>query len=122
VLAFTRQLRDHRAAAGLLPQPFEYQCRPGPADRNLERGIIGYCAQHHGLGREPARPRGKAEVERIVSTEIDVASTILSHAADTSADLLVIGGYGHSRLREFILGGVTRGILAAMTVPTLMSH
>jgi hypothetical protein len=53
VLAFARQLRDHRAAAGLLPQPFEYQCRPDPADRNLERGIIGYCAQHHGLGREP---------------------------------------------------------------------
>ena len=69
-----------------------------------------------------ARHGAKVEVERIVSTEIDVASTILSHAADTSADLLVVGGYGHSRLREFILGGATRGILAAMTVPTLMSH
>ena len=64
----------------------------------------------------------KVTIERIVATEIDVASTILSHAADTSADLLVMGGYGHSRLREFILGGATRGILAAMTVPTLMSH
>jgi nucleotide-binding universal stress UspA family protein len=69
-----------------------------------------------------ARHGAKAEIERIVATEIDVASTILSHAADTSADLLVMGGYGHSRLREFILGGATRGILAAMTVPTLMSH
>jgi nucleotide-binding universal stress UspA family protein len=47
---------------------------------------------------------------------------LLSHAADTSADLIVMGAYGHSRLREFILGGVTRGILSAMTVPTLMSH
>jgi nucleotide-binding universal stress UspA family protein len=69
-----------------------------------------------------ARHGAKAEIDRIVSTEIDVASTILSHAADVSADLLVMGGYGHSRLREFVLGGATRGILGAMTVPTLMSH
>ena len=47
---------------------------------------------------------------------------ILSHAADAGADLLIMGGYGHSRLREFILGGVTRGILRTMTVPVLMSH
>jgi nucleotide-binding universal stress UspA family protein len=47
---------------------------------------------------------------------------ILSHAADTGADLLVMGGYGHSRLREFVLGGATRGILESMTVPVLMSH
>jgi nucleotide-binding universal stress UspA family protein len=51
-----------------------------------------------------------------------VASTIRSHAADSSAYFLVMGGYGHSRLREFILGGVTREILASMTVPVLMSH
>jgi len=51
-----------------------------------------------------------------------VANTILSYVADSSADLIVMGGYGHSRLREFILGGVTRGILQAMTVPALMSH
>jgi nucleotide-binding universal stress UspA family protein len=69
-----------------------------------------------------ARHDVKVEVNRIASREIDVASTILSHAADASADLLVMGGYGHSRMREFILGGVTRGIVAAMTVPTLLSH
>ena len=69
-----------------------------------------------------ARHGVKVDVDRIASTEADIASTILSHAADVSADLLVMGGYGHSRLREFILGGVTRGILAAMTVPTLLSH
>jgi nucleotide-binding universal stress UspA family protein len=46
----------------------------------------------------------------------------LSHAADASADLLVMGGFGHSRLREFLLGGVTRSILQAMTIPTLLSH
>jgi nucleotide-binding universal stress UspA family protein len=62
------------------------------------------------------------ELKRIVTAENDVASTVLSHAADSSADFLVMGGYGHSRLREFILGGVTREILASMTVPVLMSH
>jgi nucleotide-binding universal stress UspA family protein len=62
------------------------------------------------------------EVENITATDLDVPNAILSHAADTSADFIVMGGYGHSRLREFILGGATRGILATMTVPTLMSH
>jgi len=51
-----------------------------------------------------------------------VTSTILSYAADSSADMIVMGGYGHSRLREFILGGTTRGIFETMTVPVLMSH
>jgi nucleotide-binding universal stress UspA family protein len=64
----------------------------------------------------------KVDVKRITSPDIDVTSTILSYAADSSADMIVMGGYGHSRLREFILGGVTRGILETMTVPVLMSH
>ena len=38
------------------------------------------------------------------------------------ADLLVMGAYGHSRLREFVLGGATRSVLAAMTLPVLMAH
>jgi nucleotide-binding universal stress UspA family protein len=46
----------------------------------------------------------------------------LSHAADNSADLMVMGGYGHSRLREFVLGGVTRSIFQSMTLPVLLSH
>jgi nucleotide-binding universal stress UspA family protein len=69
-----------------------------------------------------ARHGVKVEVERIPATDIDIASTILSHAADVSADFLVMGGYGHSRMREFMLGGATRGILGSMTIPTLMSH
>jgi nucleotide-binding universal stress UspA family protein len=74
------------------------------------------------IGQHLARHDLKVEVRRIVSPDTDVASTILSHAADTSADFIVMGGYGHSRLREFILGGATRGMLSAMTLPTLMSH
>lgn len=52
----------------------------------------------------------------------DVASTLLSHASHAAADLMVMGGYGHSRLRERMLGGATRGVLEAMTLPVLMAH
>ena len=61
-------------------------------------------------------------LKRLVTGGTDVANTILSYAADVSADFVVMGGYGHSRLREFILGGATRGVLSSMTIPTLMSH
>jgi nucleotide-binding universal stress UspA family protein len=64
----------------------------------------------------------KANVKRMAKGDIAIEDVILSYAADSGADFLVMGGYGHSRLREFILGGVTRGILASMTVPVLMSH
>lgn len=64
----------------------------------------------------------KAKVKRMAKGDISIEDVILSYAADSGADFLVMGGYGHSRLREFILGGVTRGILASMTVPVLMSH
>jgi nucleotide-binding universal stress UspA family protein len=74
------------------------------------------------LGQHLARHGLKIDVKRITSPEIDVASTILSYAADSNTDLIVMGGYGHSRLREFVLGGVTRGLLESMTVPVLMSH
>jgi nucleotide-binding universal stress UspA family protein len=74
------------------------------------------------IGQHLARHGLKVEVKRIVSGGVDVANTILSHAADSATDFIVMGGYGHSRLREFVLGGVTRAILGTMTVPALMSH
>jgi nucleotide-binding universal stress UspA family protein len=74
------------------------------------------------IGEHLARHGLKVDVRRIVSSDVDVPNTILSHAADSSADLVVMGGFGHSRLREFILGGATQGMLASMTVPVLMSH
>lgn len=52
----------------------------------------------------------------------DVGNQLLSLAADTGADLLVMGCYGHSRAREWVLGGATRTVLASMTLPVLMSH
>ena len=74
------------------------------------------------MGQHLARHGLKVDVNRITEGDIDVADALLSHAADASIDFIVMGGYGHSRLREFILGGVTRLMLRSMTVPVLMSH
>jgi nucleotide-binding universal stress UspA family protein len=74
------------------------------------------------IGHHLARHGVKVEIQKIVAPDVDVPNAILSYAADTSADFLVMGGYGHSRLREFVLGGATRGILTSMTIPVLMSH
>lgn len=52
----------------------------------------------------------------------DVAGTLMARADEIGADLMVMGAYGHSRLREFIIGGATRGILERMRIPTLMTH
>lgn len=74
------------------------------------------------IGQHLARHRVDVKINHIIREKIDVADALLSHAADSSADLIVMGAYGHSRLRELILGGVTRSILRSMTVPALMSH
>jgi nucleotide-binding universal stress UspA family protein len=74
------------------------------------------------MAQHLARHGLNVEVKRTMVGDIDVADVILSHAADTGADLMVMGGYGHSRLREFVLGGVTRTMFRSMTIPVLMSH
>jgi nucleotide-binding universal stress UspA family protein len=74
------------------------------------------------IGQHLARHGLKVDVRQLVADGIDVANTILSYAADNAVDFMVMGGYGHSRLREFVLGGATRSILQTMTVPTLMAH
>jgi nucleotide-binding universal stress UspA family protein len=74
------------------------------------------------IAQHLARHDVNVDLKRIVAGDLDTTNVILSHAADTAADLIVMGGYGHSRWREFVLGGVTRGLLKSMTVPTFMSH
>jgi nucleotide-binding universal stress UspA family protein len=74
------------------------------------------------MGQHLARHGVKVEVHRIPGGDIDVADALLSHAADSGTDFIVMGGYGHSRFREFVLGGVTHSIFRSMTVPVLMSH
>lgn len=68
-----------------------------------------------------ARHNIKVEVLQ-QATELDIGNTLLSLAADLRSDLIVMGGYGHTRFREVLLGGVTRTILKTMTIPVLMSH
>jgi nucleotide-binding universal stress UspA family protein len=73
-------------------------------------------------GEHLARHKLKVELKPVVAPDSDAVNVILSQAADSATDLVVMGGYGHSRFREFVLGGVTRGMLGSMTVPVLMSH
>jgi len=68
---------------------------------------------HHGI---------EVEVKDLESGGLDIPDVLLSHAADEGADMLVMGGYGHSRLREIVFGGTTQHILEHMTVPVLMAH
>jgi nucleotide-binding universal stress UspA family protein len=69
-----------------------------------------------------ARHGLKPELRTSIAPEISIGDEILSRAADLDADLLVMGAYGHSRLRELIFGGTTRHIARHMTLPTLLSH
>jgi nucleotide-binding universal stress UspA family protein len=68
-----------------------------------------------------ARHGVKVNVSQQVA-ESDVGNALLSLTTDFASDMIVMGGYGHTRFREILLGGVTRTVLATMTVPVLMSH
>jgi nucleotide-binding universal stress UspA family protein len=69
-----------------------------------------------------ARHGIKCEAAQSRSTDLKVGDEILARLADHASDLLVMGAYGHTRMREFIFGGTTRHILKHMTVPVLLSH
>ena len=70
------------------------------------------------LGRHGIKPI----LQSAIKPDSRVGEEILSRVAHEGADLLVMGAYGHSRLREYVLGGATRYIARHMTVPTLWSH
>jgi nucleotide-binding universal stress UspA family protein len=72
------------------------------------------------LARHPARLGLEARIVSLSASRADIQPMILSLAADESLNLLVMGGYGHSRVQERVLGGITRAM--SMTAPTLMSH
>jgi nucleotide-binding universal stress UspA family protein len=74
--------------------------------------LVGYLGEH-GI---------RAVHESLTAEHGKTGATLLSYAGRTQADLLVMGAYGHSRLREMILGGATRDVLATTTVPLLMAH
>ncbi len=63
-----------------------------------------------------------ATIVRIPKTDLSVGAELLNHLVDSGADLLVTGAYGHKRLREIVLGGVTRDLLEHSSIPVLMSR
>ena len=87
-------------------------------------------ASESGHGAEPgadvaewlSRHGAKVTVQRDTAADNDIGATILSRAADHGADLIVMGVYGHSRMREFVMGGVSRTLLSSMTAPLLIAH
>lgn len=77
-----------------------------------EKVIISYLADH-GIS---------ANVSLCIDNHLDPGNTILTQANDNDIDLVVMGAFGHSRLREIVLGGATRHLLKEMTTPILISH
>lgn len=82
-------------------------------DDDAPESAIAEALARHGI---------KPAVRRSIVTDLSVGDEILSRLTDLGADLLVMGAYGHSRMRELVFGGVTRHIAHHMTVPTLLSH
>jgi nucleotide-binding universal stress UspA family protein len=85
------------------------------------RRLGGVQEYGRAVTRHLARHGIDATFKRTTSSG-DIGNTILSHAADIGADFLVMGAYGHSKLREALFGGTTRTLLQSMTIPVLMSH
>lgn len=88
-----------------------------PGAYGLERsdpgGLLCQMLVRHGV---------KAEVSVLAKTLPRVSDVLARQVQDVNADMLVMGAYGHSRLREAILGGATRDTLAASAVPVFMAH
>lgn len=98
----------------------------GSSQRTALERVVTYLARH-GVRILPTlldqAESSVAERMRLGGVpDVAVAEALLSHAADMHADFTLMGGYGHSRLWELVLGGVTRTMLETMTVPVVMSH
>jgi nucleotide-binding universal stress UspA family protein len=90
---------------------------------NPKRGIAGHGdVPAADIALHLARHGVKAEAAHTIAEDINEADALLSYAADLGVDLIVCGGYGHSRAHEMVFGGVTRTLLREMTVPMLLSH
>jgi nucleotide-binding universal stress UspA family protein len=85
---------------------------PDVDDEEIRDDLVGHLVRH---GFD-------TDVETHVTKELSPAEVMLSRVADSESDLIIMGTYGHSRLRETVLGGMTRDMLRSMTVPVLMAH
>ena len=83
------------------------------ADREEPGADVAEWLARHGV---------KVTVQRDTAADSDIGGVILSRAADHDVDLIVMGIYGHSRMRERVLGGASRTLLASMTAPLLVAH
>ncbi|RLK00620.1 universal stress protein [Ruegeria conchae] len=86
--------------------------RHGP-DRSDPGGLLSQMLARHGV---------KCEIDVLSKTMTRVSDILNRHAADTEADMIVMGAYGHSRFREAILGGATRNMLEQSEVPVFLAH
>ena len=100
-------LRESAEANVLVVDPDGQQTGPNPGD-----DIAAYLA----------RRKLKVTVDRVASAGQGIADVLIERARDFDADLIVMGAYGHSRFREWLLGGTTRGVLENVNIPVLMAH
>jgi len=120
MVCWNGQREASRAATGALPLLKEAErvvvliVDPEKAGNRQDSGLdVAQWLGRHGVS---------ATVQHDSAVASDVGNVILSRAADSAADLIVMGIYGHSRMREFVLGGASRTLLASMTVPLLIAH
>jgi len=123
MLAWDASMEASRAVAGALPflrraelvqvAVFDPGSRGAAHGEQPGADIALYLARH-GVAVEVS--------QQVTAERIDTGNALLSAAADFNADMLVMGCYGHSRLREVLLGGVSHTIFRSMTLPTLMGH
>jgi nucleotide-binding universal stress UspA family protein len=121
LVAWNSSRESARAVQDALPflkradavQVVVFNPRLGPEHGDVPGADMGLTLARHGVRVQVAQQHAEG---------LDIGSQILSRAADVDADLIVMGAYGHSRLRELVLGGATRTLIQAMTVPVLMSH
>jgi nucleotide-binding universal stress UspA family protein len=120
-MSATRAVTD---AIPLLRRASAVQVVVVEAARHGREGTDG-DGEQRGAGVAPYLARHGVKVELVelaAPSHTDIGDTLLNHAAQSGTDLIVMGGYGHARLRELVMGGATRSVLASMTVPVLMSH
>lgn len=122
LLAWNGRREAARAVFDALPllqkaKTISVVCVNPPQDQNQDASLAGTD-----IATTLARHGVQAETIRDVARGTSVGQELLTQGADIGCDLIVMGGYGHSRFREFVLGGATRHVLDHMTVPVLMSH
>jgi nucleotide-binding universal stress UspA family protein len=122
LLAWNASREATRAANDALPL-LQRASRVTVLSVNPRRGPGGHGAiPGADIALHLARHGVRSEAASITTDEVAIDDMLLSQAADSGADLIVMGAYGHSRLGELVLGGATRHILRQITVPVFMSH